>query len=252
MASQQRSVQQASLGYPVVVLEYSTHALQTWVLQNRLREGWLLSCKWLPSAAVLLCTFHRGSNALVSSSLQLASPPPLPLLHRCIASTALGSPATFLVTFKRNPLLAVQSSSAVAHLAAQPCSTPGSGGKQTLIALMAGLAPNEQRQALLGGSEAAGGDAEAGGWAAVAPAAPREGPSVAELVRSSPDTVISTLQRSGVQLVAEFSVPVRASEAAALAAAAQPSARFPSCAAAAGPSHSLPPLPVGTILLLFC
>lgn len=75
---------------------------------------------------------------------------------------------------------------------------------------MAGLSPNEQRQALLGGSEAAGGDAEAGGWAAVPAAPPREGPSVAELVRSSPDNVISTLQRSGVQLVAEFSLPVRA------------------------------------------
>ncbi|KAL4430657.1 hypothetical protein ABPG75_005913 [Micractinium tetrahymenae] len=72
---------------------------------------------------------------------------------------------------------------------------------------MAGLAPSEQRRALLGGSEAAGGDAEAGGWAAVPPQPPREGPSVAELVRSSPDAVISTLQRNGVQLVAEFSLP---------------------------------------------
>ena len=63
-------------------------------------------------------------------------------------------------------------------------------------------ANGEQREALL---------AEEGGWAAVpATACPRAGPSVAELLAASPDKVLATLQKEGVQAVASFSLPVRA------------------------------------------
>jgi hypothetical protein len=69
---------------------------------------------------------------------------------------------------------------------------------------MAGAGSLEQRQALLGD------ESEAELWSHVLAMPAKEGPSVQELIRADPGTVIATLQRTGVQQVAEFNLPVSA------------------------------------------
>lgn len=72
---------------------------------------------------------------------------------------------------------------------------------QTPLSMAASL--TEERAALLGGDE------EQSAWEAVEEAwPPRSGPSIAELVEQTPAAVVRTLQRTGVQEVARFAVPV--------------------------------------------
>ena len=85
--------------------------------------------------------------------------------------------------------------------AARPVECDHLGATQPHQNRMAGSTA-EQRQELLGGVD------EEEAWGRVEAGPGREGPSVQELIAESSHTVIRTLQRTGVQQVASFSVPV--------------------------------------------